>query len=707
MSSTDVSKIQRQHLDRLAYVYVRQSSLYQVQHNTASTARQYNLVERAKELGWTDEKIIVVDQDQGQSGASLEGRDGFKFMMKDILTGNVGAVFSLEASRLARDSSDWHLLVKLCDTRNTLIIDEVGIHNPRAFNDRLLLSIKGTLSDAELHLISSRLNGGRLHRAKEGKLRFPLPAGYSYDANRNIVFDPSPEVQQTVRLFFDKFEELGSCLKLVRYFRDQNLLLPNRRYDDRYHSDRKLVLMTQSWARSMLHNPTYAGIYVYGRSRTEIQVISTETMETGSRRVSVPHEDWSVVIRDHHEAYITEDRYNRNRQRLKDNRTRPGSPGAINRGSALLPGLVRCGVCGRSMQVKYPGKQRRPIYDCIGTRGTIGQGGCQFFAATKVEAAVSELVLEAFAPAQLELAHASLMHHQTETCAIRDQWKLQLREAKREAEAAGQLFKQAAAQNRHVAGQLQNEWEKTLQRVEEIKLVERDLPAPPSPEAFAATVKRLSTAAKNLNIIWRAPSTKDEDRKRLLRLLINDVILLRRTDLIHMTVRWRSGGRMEMEIPWLSFPRSHASDPEVLEIIKQMAPTSPDRVIAEKLNALGYRRRWGQTKFTTQHVNWIRRHRNIPLCPELCPADSSGQRVDGRHNTRAVARMLSRAQAYVGQLCKQGKLDAIRTAPRSPWWININTREFAELLEKTRNRKATVRSQRVPTKSSGSGEAAS
>jgi DNA invertase Pin-like site-specific DNA recombinase len=228
MSSNDLSKIEDDHRRRLAYVYIRQSSLHQVQYNTASTARQYNLVERAKELGWPDEKIIVIDQDQGQSGASVQGRDGFKLMMKDILMGNVGAVFSLEASRLARDSSDWHLLVKVCVTRNTLIIDEAGIHNPRVFNDRLLLSIKGTLSDAELHLIASRLNGGRLQRAKEGKLPFNLPPGYVYDTNRCIVLDPSPEVQQTVRLFFAKFEELGSCLKLVRYFRNHTLLLPNR-----------------------------------------------------------------------------------------------------------------------------------------------------------------------------------------------------------------------------------------------------------------------------------------------------------------------------------------------------------------------------------------------------------------------------------------------------------------------------------------------
>src|SRR6266478_798105 len=391
MSSNDFSKIEREHLQRLAYVYIRQSSLHQVHFNTASTARQYDLVERAKELGWPDEKIIMVDQDQGQSGASLAGRDGFKIMMRDILMGNVGAVFSLEASRLARDSSDWHLLVKLCITRNTLIIDEQGIHNPRVFNDRLLLSIKGTLSDAELHLITSRLNGGRLQRAKDLKLRRLLPAGYVYATDGCIVLDPSPEIQQTLRLLFDKFEELGSCLATVRYFRNHNLLLPNRHYDGRYHADSKLSQMTRSWARSMLHNPIYAGIYVYGQTRSDIQVISSETMETASRRVRVSPEDWAVVIRENHEAYITEERYRRNVQRLKDNRSRGEAPGAINRGPALVQGLVRCGVCGRSMLVRYPGGKRRPVYYCLGDRET-GRTGCQYLAATKVDITITELV---------------------------------------------------------------------------------------------------------------------------------------------------------------------------------------------------------------------------------------------------------------------------------------------------------------------------
>ncbi|MDX6403211.1 MAG: hypothetical protein QOH70_666 [Blastocatellia bacterium] len=310
-----------------------------------------------------------------------------------------------------------------------------------------------------------------------------------------------------------------------------------------------------------------------------------------------------------------------------------------------------------------------------------GQGSCQYLAATKVDATVTELVLKVFEPAQLELAEANFKHLEAEGAAIRDQWKLQLHEAEKEAETAGQLFKRAAIQNRHVAGQLQDEWEQGLQRLEKIKQAERDLPSPPSPEALANTLRRLATAAQNLQVVWHAISTDDKDRKQLIRLLIRDVILLRKLDLIHMTIRWTSGGRLEIEIPYPSFRQSLESDAEVIEMIQEMALTHPDRVIAERLSALGYRRRWGQEKFTARSISTLRRYRDIPRCPDLCTSDRSGPRGDGRYNTRDVARLLGRCQEYIGKLCKEGKLDAIRSGPKSPWWIKIESPQFVQLRE--------------------------
>jgi hypothetical protein len=403
-------------------------------------------------------------------------------------------------------------------------------------------------------------------------------------------------------------------------------------------------------------------------------------METASRRVIVPPEDWAVVIPENHEPYITEERYRQNLQRLRDNRNRRESPGTINRGQALLQGIVRCGVCGRSMLVKYPAEKRHPAYYCRGDRET-GQSSCQYVTATKVDATVTELVLKAFEPAQLALSEANFKHLEGEGAAIRDQWRLQLREAETEAETAGRLFKKSAIQNRHVAGQLQDEWEQALQRVDKIKQAERDLPSPPSSEALTATVKRLSKAAQNLELVWHAISTADKDRKQLTRLLIKDVILLRRPDLIHMTVRWIGGGRLEIEISCPSFPKSHESDPEVIEIIKEMAATHPDRVIAERLNALGHRHRGAQKKFTLRSVNTLRRSRDISRYPDLFASDRTGPRGDGRYNTRNIARVLGVSQTYIGQLCKEGKLDAIRSGPTSPWWIKIDSPEFEQLRE--------------------------
>lgn len=687
MGANDQSKIQDDHLRRRATVYVRQSSLHQVEHNTASTARQYNLVERAKELGWPDEKILVIDQDQGQSGASVEGRDGFKIMLREILIGNVGAVFSLEASRLARDSSDWHQLVKLCATRNTLIIDELGIHNPRAFDDRLLLSIKGTLSDAELHLITSRMHGGLLQSAKEGRLRFRLPAGYIYDSSGSVILHPSPEIQQTIRLFFDQYDRLGTAARLVRYFRSNNLLVPNHYCGGSFNVNPTWVPLNYHRSLSTLRNPLYAGLYVWGRSRNDLKILSPDSLQIATRRVKVPPEKWAVSIRDAHEAYISEDRFWRNIQRLKDNRCLPSTRGFVGRGSALLQGLVRCGICGRRMVVKYPNKNSRsPVYRCPGENHTTGYFTCQYVAAGKVDSEVTELVLEALAPAQLQLSKEVFNHVEAESNAVRDQWKIQLVEAKNEAEVAGRLFKQAASQNRHVTAQLQNEWEESLRRVEELKQGERGLPEPPSRASMERVFGQLTTLTENLRTVWEAPTTETKDRKELVRLLIQDVILIRKRDLIHATVRWTNGARQELEIEWLSFPRSHSSDAEVIQQVKEMSQRYPDRVIAEKLNSLGYRRRYGQKEFTACSIKDLRKKRNIPPCPDRYPPGVSGPRGDGRYCVRDVAEMMGCSVSAVNALCKAGKLDAIRSASRSPWWISIEENQIHEIGLEVRSR---------------------
>jgi len=349
---------------------------------------------------------------------------------------------------------------------------------------------------------------------------------------------------------------------------------------------------------------------------------------------------------------------------------------------------VRCGVCGRGLHVKYPGKHRRPVYECFGERGITGSGNCQFFAATKVEARIKELVLEAFEPAQLELSQTTFHHLEAEVNAIRNQWRLQLTEAEKDAQIAGRLFKQAAIQNRHVSAQLQDDWEDSLKRVEQVKQAERDLPPLPPHLSMAAHFEKLSKLTKDLEALWEAPTTEHKDRKQLCRLLIKDVILIRKPDLIHMTVRWLSGGRFECEIPWISFPKSHETDAAVIEIIKRMAPDHTDHVIAERLNSLGYIRRWGQKKFDGHAVTDIRMSHKIPhKCPERYKRGQSGARGDGRYSSREVAEMLGCTVVTISQLCRARRLDSIRSTPSSPWWINIDQVDINKLKHEIRSRR--------------------
>ena len=305
LSQLTTHKIRPDHLDRLALIYVRQSTLIQVRENTGSTARQYDLVQRALDLGWPREQIVVVDQDQGRSGASADGRDGFQFVVAEAGLGRAGAVLSLEASRLARSCSDWYRLIEICALTDTLVIDEEGIYDPGQYNDRLLLGFKGTMSEAELHWLRSRLLGGKLKKAQQGKLRFRLPTGLVYDPAGEVIFDPDEQVQQAIRLALDLFDELGSALAVVKYFSSHQLLFPTRHWGgDR---DGELVWRPLSHGRilTILHNPAYAGAYVYGRTKTRSHTLPGEEPRVKGRTRQVKREDWPIVLHDVYPAYIT------------------------------------------------------------------------------------------------------------------------------------------------------------------------------------------------------------------------------------------------------------------------------------------------------------------------------------------------------------------------------------------------------------------
>src|SRR2546426_3152918 len=403
------TKIRPDHLDRLAVIYVRQSTLFQVRENIGSTLRQYDLVKRAQDLGWTTPSIHVVDQDQAHSGSSAVGRDGFQWLVAEVGLGHVGAVLSLEVSRLARSCSDWYRLLEICALTDTLVIDEDGIYDPGLHNDRLLLGFRGTMSEAELHWLHCRLVGGKLEKAQHGALRFRLPVGLSYDPTGQVVLEPDEEIQHAVRLVFELFAHHRSALAVVKHFAEQGLQIPDRLWTRHRKGEVVWTPLRHARVLSMLHNPFYAGAYVYGRTKSRTRLLPGETPRIKARSRRGPRGDWPIVLRDHHGGYLSWEQFVSNVQQLDANRTYRAEerPGAVREGSALLQGLVICGQCGRRMTVRYMEDGRRPIYVCAQVHKDLAGKTCQFLRGDGIDQAVAHLFLAAMQPAHLHVSLAT------------------------------------------------------------------------------------------------------------------------------------------------------------------------------------------------------------------------------------------------------------------------------------------------------------
>src|SRR2546425_5890128 len=378
--ATTPSKIRPAHLERQAFIYVRQSTLFQGREHTASTARQYDLAQRARDLGWPREHLIIIDQDQGPSGASTAGRDGSQALIAEVGLGHAGAVLSLEASRLARSSSDWYRLIEICALTDTLVIDEEGIYDPGQYNDRLLLGFRGTMSEAELHWLHCRLVGGKLEKAQQGTLRFRLPVGLVYDAAGQIGLDPDEEIQHAVRQVFAVFEPTKSALAVVKYFEEHGLTIPTRLWQRERQGEVVWRRLRHARVLSILHNPFYAGAYVYGRTQTRQRPLPGEAPRIKGYTRQSKRDHWHTFLRDHHPSYISWSQFCCNQEQLDDNRTFDPDQhrGVVREGGALLQGIVGCGVCGRRMTVRYMPDGIRPIYVCAQVHKDFAGTTCQF-----------------------------------------------------------------------------------------------------------------------------------------------------------------------------------------------------------------------------------------------------------------------------------------------------------------------------------------
>jgi DNA invertase Pin-like site-specific DNA recombinase len=578
-------KVSAHHLKRSAYLYVRQSTLRQVFENTESTARQYALRQRAVALGWPQEQIVVIDSDQGQSGASMAGRDGFQRLVADVGMGRAGIVMGLEVSRLARNSSDWHRLLEICALGDTLILDEDGVYDPAHFNDRLLLGLKGTMSEAELHVLRARLRGGILNKARRGDLEVPLPIGFQYDANHRVILDPDKQVQQTLRALFQTFRRTGSAIATVKVFRKEGLKFPRRARSGPAAGEILWAELDHSRTLWVLHNPRFAGAFFFGRSRQR------KHGERGVTFERLPRDEWTALIPNAHPGYISWDEFEENQRRLRENSQAHGADrrkSPPREGPALLQGLVFCGVCGDRMTVRYNSRSGKllPTYCCQRQGIARAEPICQSIPGQHLDEAVGRLLVESVTPMALEATLTVQQQLQTRADEAEQLRCHQVERARYEVDLARRRFMKVDPENRLVADELEAEWNRKLRALTEAQDDVKRQSAPADLDEAQRT--RILALATDLPRLWRAPTTPDRERKRMVRLLIEDVTLTKGPEVI-AAVRFKGGAMTTLEIPpALSAWQLRQTQPEVITAIDELLAEHTDTEIAQRLNERGF-----------------------------------------------------------------------------------------------------------------------
>jgi DNA invertase Pin-like site-specific DNA recombinase len=584
-------KVQPWHLDRLAVVYVRQSSAQQVLHHQESTRLQYGLTVRAQDLGWTPDRVLLIDDDQATSGSSAEGRRGFQQVVSEVSLGHVGIILGFDVARVARSCTDWYRLLELSALAGTLIADLDGIYDPVQYNDRLLLGLKGTMSEAELHIMQQRLRQGLLAKARRGELHVVPPMGYLQRASGEIVFDPDEQVQQVIRLIFRKFTELGTVNALLRYLVAQQVELGMREHQGPARGEVVWHRPTRVTLQNILHHPSYAGAYVYGRRAIDPRRQRAGHPDTG--RVVTAPDAWQVLLKDRLPAYISWDQYEANVARLQANRARADTLGVVREGPALLTRLAVCGRCGCRMAVTYKGDEQHHAYACARRRIEYGEELCQHVAGANLDAFVSRQVLTALEPAALELSLEASTHLEQERADLERLWQQKVERATYEADRAARQYRLVEPENRLVARQLERDWEEKLTarlQVEEEQRRFRETQPRVLTAAERAAIRQL---AANIPTLWHAPTTTMVERKDIVRQVVERVVVAVQgeSERVRVTIDWIGGGRTEAEIVRPVARLEQLSYyPQLCERVRQLAADGFSAgAIAERLNAEGYR----------------------------------------------------------------------------------------------------------------------
>ena len=613
-----------EHRSRPAYVYVRQSTLAQVRHNQESTERQYALRDKALALGWTPPTIRTLDRDLGVSGAQMAGREDFKTLVADVSMGQVGAVFALEVSRLARSNLDWHRLLELCALTDTLVIDADGCYDPADFNDGLLLGLKGTMAQAELHFLRGRLLGGKLNKAQKGELRHPLPVGYAYDDQNRVVMDPDAEVCGAIALAFHVFLETGSAYAVVQRFAQRGLKFPKRSYGGAW--DGKLVWgnLTHGRVLGLVKNPCYAGTYTYGRYQYRRQITTQGEVSKHTQRVAMS--EWRVNLPAHHEGYITWEEFLANLDRLAKNRTNAGEPilnGPAREGLALLQGLMLCGTCGHALTVRYRGNGGLyPVYLCSGQRRDArATRDCMTLRCDVLDAAIATQALQALKPAELELALATLQELGMRDQAVLHQWQMRLERAEYDAALAERRYQEVDPSQRLVASTLERRWNDAMLSVEDLKK---------QYATFEQQKARVATPEQKAKVLALA---QDLPRPRAEVIRYPEPIIAR---------------------------------------VRDLARTLTDRQIVEELNRLGELSAIGRPH-TMHTIKWIRWKYRIPAPTLKHPEELTVQQLAAR---------LGVQPGPVYYWAKRGIIKSRRINNGSPVWITIDEIKLQDLRDR-------------------------
>jgi len=668
-------KVQPDHLSRQAVVYIRQSTAKQVQYNQESTRRQYQLAEQAREMGWPQPLVRIIDDDLGMSGASSEHRLGFQKLVAAIGLGQVGIILVTEISRVSRLNSDWHRVIELCAVFETLIADEDGCYDPRDPNDRLLLGLKGTLFAAELHILRARMRGNLLNKARRGELVLRLPVGYRRLPDETVVLDPDEQVQAAICTVFEQFAALRSARAVQRYFHEHHLSLPRLIQTGLDSGQIRWVTPAYQMIQQILSSPVYAGVFVFGRRK--MQVVPGNPPRTETHRL--PISEWDIAIPEVYPTYISYDRYQLNRQILADNRYnfKLKSQGAPREGRGLLQGLLICGKCGRRMTPSYGSEYLG--YVCRREQVTYATAQCQAFPMVYLDQALADVFLEAIQPASLEATLSALAGLERERQALDRQWQLRLERVRYQARLAQRQYDAVDPDNRLVARELEKRWNDALVECEQLEqeyalACRTDLA--PLAEDERQAVRQL---AQDLPALWNASTTTSQDRKRLLRLVIREITLLPLPEKrnAEFVVYWLGGAITTHRVTCPPMGWHCRTPAELVQRIQDLAQHYPDHVIADQLNAEGVRTRTGK-EWTHERVRSLRKQYNISTA---CPIDPSQltPRGDGLVPVKTAAQMLNISDSLVNIWSKQGVLIADQRTFGSYLWVRVTESDIERL----------------------------